>query len=305
MKTILGTGIFNLDVIYVRDYPMGCEHNRVFNETLVTEEAGGTCGNVMCMLAYMGWKTYPVTKLDRSEEGLKMTQSLKEYGCDCRFVTNTDDGGTTILTIRHGLDEHGNKSTRVRHGSPGGSRFPRRRHLLVKTEAPAFIKALDFVPDVFFFDDPAAGYRYIAGQLREKGSLIYFEPSEVSGNPYFRSIEVSDIVKFSAENVQDVSFVENYRDKLFIQTLSGDGLRFNLKGEGWVTLPPVENDDVTDWDGAGDWTTSAFLNALAEADALSIDRMTVEIVKATLQKAQAVASKSVSFIGSKGMIQAR
>ena len=100
----------------------------------------------------------------------------------------------------------------------------------------------------------------------------------------------------------DVTFVKDYRDKLFIQTLGSEGLRFNLRGEGWVNLPPVENENVVDWDGAGDWTTSTFLNALAEADALSIKRLTTEVVKEALEKAQIVASKSVSFIGSKGMI---
>ena len=99
-----------------------------------------------------------------------------------------------------------------------------------------------------------------------------------------------------------MTFVDNYKDKLFIQTLGGDGLRFNLRGEGWMNLPPVENDNVADWDGAGDWTTSAFLNALAEADALSIKRLTADVVKDALEKAQVMASKSVSFMGSKGMI---
>ena len=159
---IIGTGIFNWDSIFVREYPQGPQHNRIFDEKLVVEEVGGTCGNVMCMLAHFGWETFPVTNLDRSEEGLGMTQSLKDYGCDCRFVTNTDKGGTTILTIRHGLDENGNKKMSVRQGSPGGSRFPRRCHLRLRDQAPAFIEALDFVPDVFFFDDPSAGYRYIA-----------------------------------------------------------------------------------------------------------------------------------------------
>ena len=302
MKRILGTGIFNWDSIYVREYPLGPQRNRIFDEKLVVEEVGGTCGNVMCMLAHFGWEAFPVTKLDRSEEGLGMTKSLEEYGCDCRFVTNTDDGGTTILTIRHGLDENGNKKMSVRQGSPGGSRFPRRRHLRLRDQAPALIEALDFVPDVFFFDDPAAGYRYMARELREKGALVYFEPSVIEEKADFESIAASDIVKFSGENVHDVSFVDNYKDKLFIQTLGGDGLRFNLRGEGWVNLPPVENDNVADWDGAGDWTTSAFLNALAEADALSIKRLTSALVKDALEKAQIVASKSVSFIGSKGMI---
>jgi hypothetical protein len=64
----------------------------------------------------------------------------------------------------------------------------------------------------------------------------------------------------------------------------------------------VENENVVDWDGAGDWTTSTFLNALAEADALSIKRLTADVVKDALEKAQVMASKSVSFMGSKGMI---
>jgi hypothetical protein len=64
----------------------------------------------------------------------------------------------------------------------------------------------------------------------------------------------------------------------------------------------VENENVVDWDGAGDWTTSTFLNALADADALSIKRLTADVVKDALEKAQIVASKSVSFMGSKGMI---
>ena len=303
MKTILGTGIFNLDIIYVREYPKGYQHNTTFTKNLVKIEAGGTCGNIMCMLAYMGWKTYPLTKLDNSEEGLKMTESLKEFGCDCRFVSNNEDGGTTLLTIQHGLDKNGDKQTRVMHGSPGGSRFPRRRFLRERDQAPAFIKSLDFVPDVFFFDDPAAGHRFIAKELRAKGSLVFFEPEKTDENARLKSINVSDVVKFSEENIPDVSFTDDFNDKLFIQTLGAKGLRFNLKGQGWVNLPPVENDNVADWDGAGDWTTSAFLNALAEADALSIDKMTAEIVKDALEKAQMLASKSVSYIGSKGMIQ--
>ena len=286
---ILGTGIFNWDCIF-------------FDKQLVLAEAGGTCANVMCMLSHMGWESYPVVNLDKSEEGLGMTESLRNYGCDCKFVTNTDEGGTTILTIKHGLDKNGNKKISVRQGSPGGSRFPRRRHLRLRDHAPAFIEALDFVPDVFFFDDPAAGYRFIARELSEKGTLVYFEPSAIKESADFKSIALSDIVKFSAENVQDVSFVNDYKDKLFIQTLGGDGLRFNLRGEGWVTLPPVENGNVADWEGAGDWTTSAFLDALAQADALSMKRLTSAIVKEALEKAQAVASKSVSYLGSKGMI---
>ena len=70
-----------------------------------------------------------------------------------------------------------------------------------------------------------------------------------------------------------------------------------------MKLPPVANDNVVDWEGAGDWTTSAFLNALAEADSLRLSDMTEDVVRTALEKAQETASKSVSYMGSKGMIR--
>ena len=302
MKTILGSGIFNLDRVFVREYPLGPQHSRTYDEKFVVEEAGGTCGNVMCMLAHFGWQTFPQVVLDNSEEGHKIAESLKNYGCNCEFVSNVEGGGTTFLNVIHKLNADGSPKVSVRAGSPGGSRYPKRHFLRQRDEAPAFLQALDFVPEVFFFDDSAAGNRLLASELGSKGSLVYFEPSAIKEKKDFESVRLSDVIKFSGENVPDSSFVDDYKDKLFIQTLGGDGLRFNLRGEGWVNLPPVENDNVVDWEGAGDWTTSAFLNELAKADALSIKRLTADVVKAALEKAQIVASKSVSFMGSKGMI---
>lgn len=104
----------------------------------------------------------------------------------------------------------------------------------------------------------------------------------------------------ASRNVALSVYKEEHKNKQTMKKIIG--IRFNLRGEGWGNLPPVENENVVDWDGAGDWTTSTFLNALAEADALSIKRLTTEVVKEALEKAQIVASKSVSFIGSKGMI---
>jgi spore cortex formation protein SpoVR/YcgB (stage V sporulation) len=54
----------------------------------------------------------------------------------------------------------------------------------------------------------------MARELREKGALVYFEPSAIKKQVDFKSIAASDIIKFSGENVQDVSFVKDYRDKL-------------------------------------------------------------------------------------------
>ena len=136
-KTIIGSGNYNLDTIVIRDYPEW-PRLRPFTDNVFLEEVGGTCGNVMSILAWMGWDSKPLACLDDSPEGLKISEGLKSYGCDCRYVTNTPSGGTT---------------------------FPKRHFLRARDEAPAFLEALADTPAVFFFDDSAAGNRLIAKGL--------------------------------------------------------------------------------------------------------------------------------------------
>lgn len=303
-RTVLGTGIFNLDTIVVRDYPAGPAQQRTYTEKRVLEEIGGTCGNVVTMLSHLGEQVFPVARFDDGPEGLKLTEDLRSYGCDCRFVSNTPNGGTTTLLCTHKLDRDGNHVLSFRTGSPGGSHFPRRKFIRCRDEAPAFLESLDFTPDVFFFDDPAAGHRVLAKGLREKGTLVYFEPASVKENADLQSVEYSNIVKFSNQNIPDVSFTEEFRDKLFIQTMGSEGLRFNLSGQGWVTLAPVPCDKVADWEGAGDWTSSMFIHGLCQRGILSVRDMSEESVREVLQEAQKVASRSVGYLGSKGIIHA-
>ncbi|MEE3390275.1 MAG: hypothetical protein VZR28_03690 [Candidatus Cryptobacteroides sp.] len=115
-KSVIGSGIFNLDIIVKREYPRRPEM-RPFEDKVVLEEVGGTCGNVMSILAWMGWNVRPIACLDNSPEGLKITEDLKRYGCDCRYVTNTPAGGTTILRCTHKLDKEGKHTMSVRAGS--------------------------------------------------------------------------------------------------------------------------------------------------------------------------------------------
>ena len=307
MNTCLLSGNFALDTIVIRDYPNGFEigKSNKFTETVVTECVGNTCGNVACILSYLGVKTFPIAHLDLSEQGLQIKSDLQRYGADVRFVKNSINGGTTLLRCTHKRDKMtGEHSTSFRATSPG-SRFPRRRFLRVRDEAPAFMENLDFKPDIFFIDAAEAGLRYLASELRKQGTLVYFEPeSDADKNKFLKAIEVSDIVKFSHEKVTDMTFVSQYTDKLFIRTLGAEGLEFNLCGQGWVKVASVPNDNVVDWEGAGDWTTSQFIACLCENDIVSISQMTVNSVREYLELACKTASCSVSYLGSKGMIDA-
>ena len=306
-KRILGTGNFALDIIYQREYPEGFDTTKKRNpfvDKKIIEEVGNTCGNVMCMLPYLGEETYPIGHFDESEQGLKITADLKRYGANTRFVKNSEKGGTTLMTCIHKLDANGQHTMSHRATAPN-SRFPKRKQLR-KDEVLDFVNALDFKPDAYFFDVSDAGPRELAKALKEQGVLVYYEPeNNKEMNKFLKCVEVSNVIKFSGTNILDTSFVANYPDKLFIRTIGEEGMEFNLQGQGWQRIAPIPNNNVVDWEGAGDWTSSVFLAELCRLNKLNIAQLTEQVVRKVLEKAAATASRSVSFMGSKGMIQAK
>ena len=303
-KRILGTGNFALDIIYQREYPEGfdtAKKRNPFVDKKIIEEVGNTCGNVMCMLPYLGVETYPIGHFDESEQGLKITADLKRYGANTRFVKNSKEGGTTLMTCIHKLDANGQHTMSHRATAPN-SRFPKRKQLR-KDEVQGFVDALDFKPDAYFFDVSDAGPRELAKILKEQDVMVYYEPEgNKEMNKFIKCVEVSDVIKFSGTNILDTSFVANYPDKLFIRTMGEIGMEFNLRGQGWQKIAPVPNNNVVDWEGAGDWTSSVFLAELCKLNKLNIAQLTKQDVRKVLETAAATASRSVSYMGSKGMI---
>jgi hypothetical protein len=169
-------------------------------------------------------------------------------------------------------------------------------------QAQELFDSLKEMPDVFFFDRCAPGNILLAQLFHEREVLVYYEPNEPVDRNFLRAVAASDIVKFSNERHPDVSFSEGFTDKLFIQTLNEKGLRFKLRSEGWITIPPEHNPHAVDGEGAGDWTTSAFINEMGHHRMLTFDRIHLPNVTHCLEEAQRVASQSVSYIGAKGLI---
>jgi sugar/nucleoside kinase (ribokinase family) len=118
-----------------------------------------------------------------------------------------------------------------------------------------------------------------------------------------RGFEVSLIIKCSSSNVSAEDLQGYEQGRLLILTDAEKGVRFNLNGAGWVSLPAVPNDNVVDWEGAGDWTTATFIHQLSLHGVRQMADLTPELVTLCLNEAQKVASRSVSYIGSKGMIR--
>ena len=290
--TCLGAGTFPLDNL---------QEKKGKDVNIIYQHVGGTAGNVMTILAWMGWHTLPAARLDDSEVGFQLKADMEAYGCDTRLVSNTPDGGTTILDIIHKTGRDGKPKTAYMAHSPRGGRFVNHRFWTLK-QAQKLFDSLEEMPDVFFFDRCAPGNILLAQLFHERGVLVYYEPNEPVDSNFLRAVAASDIVKFSNEKHPDISFTEGFTDKLFIQTMNEKGLRFKLRAEGWITISPEHNPHVVDGEGAGDWTTSAFINEMGHHHMLTFDRIHPPNVNHCLEEAQRVASKSVSYIGAKGLI---
>lgn len=306
--TCMGSGQYNFDRIMIREYPEGFELGRrnPFVDNVHTEEVGGTCGNVMCMLSYWGWRALPQAQFDMSREGYQMKKDLKRFGCDVSFVENLPEGGTAILDCIHRKNKDTGEHELGRKGyGSNGSQHPKRKQLRAKDEVPQLLARMQNAPNVYFFDTNEAGPRALADALRKRGSLIYYESEGFDKESEFHHcVEVADIIKFSVEHVKDLSICDKYTDKLFIQTLGGNGLQFRLKGGNWIHLDAEQVDNVVDWEGCGDTTTATFLYMLGTLGRLNMEKLEESSVITALQMAMKIAAKCTQYYGSKGWIHA-
>lgn len=289
----VGAGLISLDVL-IRDgerFP-------------VAYYVGGTCGNVMMILSLMGWDSYPIARLDGTRDTTRILADMKKHNVHTDFITTDDDGKTPVIVQRNFVTKDGIPTHKFESRNGKGHFFLDFRSLTVK-QTDAVIERVGFTPKVFFFDRVSPAILRLATTFKEKGSVIFFEPSSKGGDVkrFFQCVEVADIIKFSDQRIKDYQQFENYKDKLFIQTQGSKGLRYRLHSE-WVQMAPIYNDNIVDTAGAGDWTASALINELyKDKQVRGINDFSLNEIRMALNTAQKVGAKSCSYEGARGMMQ--
>ena len=306
--SIVGSGQYNWDIIRLREYPDGFNIGKrnKFVENIILEEVGGTCGNVMCILSKLGWDTHPQVKLINTAEGQQIANSLASYGCDISYVSLIEKGGFSGMQCTHRKsNKTGEHELGLRSFGPDGSQFRKITELRARDEVPVFLDALTETPDVYFFDHNEAGPRKIAEELSKRESLVFYEcENRKDWNKFIKSVEVADIVKFSDENVSDISFADEYKDKLFIQTQGSKGLRFKLRDSEWIHVNPIQVEHVVDTEGCGDTITALFLYELGKLGLPKVSELTEEQVLSALKSATEKAALCTQYYGSKSWLKA-
>ena len=288
----VGAGLISLDVLI-------WDGQRV----PISYYVGGTCGNVMMILAHMGWQAFPIARLDGTKDGVRVLEDMKRHNVHTDYVS-TQDGKTPVIVQRNFINKDGVPTHKFESRNNIGRFYLDFKSLTLK-QANEVIERIDFVPKVFFFDRVSPAILKLATTFKEKGSVIFFEPSSRGGNVclFYNCVEVSDIIKFSEQRIKDLNQFKDFKDKLFIQTQGAKGLSYRLRGD-WKHLESFANEKVVDTAGAGDWTAAALINYLFKDKVVyRIFNLLESDLETALKEAQRVGAESCSYEGARGMMQ--
>src|SRR5947209_754778 len=88
---VIGTGFIALDVVLPS---AGGAHPELW--------AGGTCGNVLLALSYLGWQSFPVGRLKNDSAYERISEDLRQWGVRPDFLEADEEGSTPVVVQRIG-----------------------------------------------------------------------------------------------------------------------------------------------------------------------------------------------------------
>ena len=294
--TCFGAGLVALDVI--------------LNGSVTTTpmlSAGGSCGNVLSILSFLGWNSYPIARLANDQAGHELMHDLDRWHIHSDHIFINDEGVTPIIIHRILKDKKGNPIHRFEFRDPETKSWLPQFKAITKNVAEKVINK-NIIPEVFYFDRMNPGTLELARHFKANGSLIYFEPSSAKDSDTFEKfLAVSDIVKFSHERIPD--YEERYNQIqcfLEVKTIGESGLVFrsrkNTHPNTWNTIKAPSINNLQDAAGAGDWCSAGIISCLGTIGKIGLKNATVSEIKMALNFGQTLGALNCLYDGSRGLM---
>ncbi len=293
---IIGTGLVALDVVIpsrLTASPQLC--------------AGGTCGNVLTALAFLGWGSYPIARLSEDGASKHVADDLRHWSVNLDFVTFDVDGSTPVVIQHIRNSKTGELVHSFSRKCPGcGAILPWYKAVRVaeiSNLVPLLPKA-----QVVFFDRTSRGALSLAQQGRDEGAIVFFEPSASSDpNHLEEALNLAHIVKLSSDRLAgNEAVLSATKPKIIIETQGSSGLRFRLNSRTkrgasvWHKMPPIPVETLRDTAGAGDWCSAGIIHMLGAQGSSGLENLTLEDLRKAVHVGQAMASWTCSFDGPRG-----
>jgi fructokinase len=295
--SVIGTGLVTLDVVI----PKGLEDDPQLR-------GGGTCGNVLTALSYLGWQSYPIARLSNDGASKHVASDLKHWGVNLDYVTFNEDGSTPVI-VQHIRNKDGIPTHSFSRKCPCCGAFmpwyKAIRAIDVEMLSPKLPKY-----QVYFFDRTSRGAITLAEKAREAGAVVFFEPS-TSSEPGLldEALKLAHIVKLSSDRISgNEAVLASTHPKLIIETQGSSGLRFRFSSSSgnhgnakkWHKLDAFPATVLKDSAGAGDWCTAGIIFMLGGLGAKGLDSLTLTEVREAVKVGQAMAAWACGFVGPRG-----
>lgn len=265
---------------------------------------GGSCGNVMALLAYMGWHAAPLARLGQDKSGAFIRQEFDEIGVDTRFLVEVSGVQTPIIIQRFVEGQDGQRTHRFSLTCPDcGTWLPRYRATTVN-HASEVIEAGE-APKTFYFDRVSPAALKLAAWARENGALVVFEPSSIGDERHFqRAVDSAHILKYSHERLGHVpDLAKVTAPKIVIETHGADGLKVRWKSR-WSKLPAFEAPKFVDAAGSGDWCSAGIIHTIGNEGIEIFKTLDKPRLDHALRFGQALAAVNCGFEGARGAMMA-
>ena len=286
----LGIGLVSIDVIET-----GGESFAV---------AGGSCGNVMAILAWFGWDAAPASRIGCDWGGEYVKQDLGSCGVKTDLLIEEDRIRTPIILQRFVEDRNGRRTHRFSMVCPEcGGWLPRYRPLTLRQAED--IVGVKQVPRALYFDRVSPGALRVARWARESGALIVFEPSSIGDERQFQNaVDLCHVLKYSYErlgHVMDLGGVTS--PSIVVETRGAEGLRFRWRSR-WTELAAFGVSNFRDAAGSGDWCSAGLIHMLGEKGGAMFKSLAKGRIVRALQFGQALAAVNCCYEGARGAMLA-
>ncbi len=289
-----GTGLIALDLV------ISANPNQP-----VQAWAGGTCGNVLSILAYLGWASYPIARMNGDLASERVRADMSRWGVKLDFAGCEPTSHTPIIIqeIRRGRD--GSPTHRFSWACPQCGQW-------LPSFKPVTRQAIDTVGDgldgaqVFFMDRLSRAALTLAARAADAGAIVMFEPSGKSDPKLFaEALKLAHIVKYADQRLSEAggAMTNESATILEIQTMGIEGLRFRhrlSKPSDWTYLPAVSAPQFLDSCGSGDWCSAGLLSKIASSGLSGLESASTSYLASALRYGQALAAWNCAFEGARG-----
>ncbi len=293
--SVFGAGLIALDLIVSAD-----------SSSSFPAHAGGTCGNVLAALAYLGWNSYPIARLGDDAASQVLRADLSRWGVHLNHASCTPSAHTPIIVQQIRRKRDGTPTHSFSWACPRcGKRLPSFQPVtraVVEGIAPDLRRA-----KVFFMDRLSRGILDLAALAAKSGALIMYEPSGVAESRLLKeAITLAHVVKYADTRLAQVEdlWSSGTATTIEIQTLGDRGLRYRHKlggqRRGWLKIPAIHAPRLVDTCGSGDWCSAGFLAETFRLQPAGLRKLKPAQLTQALQYGQALAAWNCGFEGARG-----